>query len=294
MRWLSRNIGRKVIVLSLVVLLASFIAFPSRQVAQETSIFSRVQRLFSRPKSAPRTPPEADGAGRGPACTLAKNAFDTTQGQLIRASRVLLPPEIDRDDDDQPNAKYLGSATVSERPTFWFYIPYVTKAASGSQAIQVAQFTLLDEVQTVLWQEFMAFELLQSPQLIEYSLPYSLVVDRPYSWYFSVVCDPEMPSKNATLRGWVQRSLPTPELQAALRGVDLAQGAGIDSQPYRIYRNSGLWLDAVSALAQSRRQFPAVERFRAQWDALLSSLGIPPLSQLDALTPTRLLERQTQ
>ena len=288
MTWLKSTFWQKILALSLAFVIVSFIAFPLKQVAQDaTQRRGSFQEAVSRPRSAPTTPPSSDGAGRGDICTLAENA----NGQSIQASVGLMPVEqADLDKDNLVDARYVGGKTIIEHPTFWFYIPYIAKPASKDPENRVAQFVLLDTAKQPIWHELVAFELSQTPQLIEYTLPYALELDQAYSWYFSVVCDPEKPSRNSTLRGWVQRVKPSPQLQNALATTPIPL---LPEYEFKAYVEDRIWFEALNFLVEKRRQFPNDIRYQEDLISLLAEVvDISEPGKLDFINPAEIKDRE--
>ena len=186
----------------------------------------------------------------------------------------------------------VGGFTIAAQPTFWFYIPYTLTpdlSTPETPSKLVAQFVLLDESDHPVWNELMAIELSNHPQLVEYPpshsypLSYSLETDKPYKWYFSVICDSEKLSRNPVVRGWVQRIEPTSELQAALRSAPRFK-------QYLVYQENLIWFDTVSSLVKTRRQFPSTNR--EAWSSLLESFGILRDNQFDVLEPAEPIGRE--
>jgi hypothetical protein len=96
-------------------------------------------------------------------------------------------------------------STVQAYPTFWFYLP------PHAPSITSAKFVLLDENKHLAQDPIYA----QLPQasvgvIAGLTLPSNgkaLEVGKQYSWYFSILCDPQKPSRNPEVTGQVQRVL---------------------------------------------------------------------------------------
>jgi hypothetical protein len=243
--------------------------------------------LYTPPrKGTPPTGRRVGGAGRGPICALPENE----PNDQVKA---LVPSESVNDENTSEtqetgiatNAEAVGGLTITPRPTFWFYVPYVStvNSTSGASSKRVAQFVLLDETNHPVWNELINIELRDRPRLIEYPLPYTLETEKLYSWYFSVICDSDKLSRNPIVRGWVERTEPTPELKIALRTAPRYE-------QYVVYANNGIWFETVSSLVDVRRQFPYTNR--DDWTILLAHFGIPAANQLDVLEPVVPVERE--
>ncbi|MEH1840675.1 MAG: DUF928 domain-containing protein, partial [Nostoc sp.] len=95
---------------------------------------------------------------------------------------ALVPFQEEQKVGEQKNKSIIGiveGLTTSERPTFWFYIPY-TKDLSNSSA----EFSLQDSAENDVYRNTIALP--SKPSVIGISLPSnaaSLEVDQIYRWY---------------------------------------------------------------------------------------------------------------
>ncbi|BAY73435.1 hypothetical protein NIES23_62630 (plasmid) [Trichormus variabilis NIES-23] len=136
------------------------------------------------------------GVRRGPCAT----------GEL--ASLIALAPDI-KLKSDSASTQEVGE-TVEDHPTFWFYLP------PYPSSIKSAKFVLLDENRHLVQEPIYT----QLPNLSQNSgiiagltLPSrekALEVGKQYSWYFSILCDYQKPSRNPEVTGQIQRVLPGP------------------------------------------------------------------------------------
>ena len=294
MAWLKLVPWQKILAFTLVFVIASFLSFPFTPVAQ-AGIWQDLVSIFVPPDDAPPAGRNSGGAGRGPICALPDGVLDNQAGNTVVA---LVPvKQMDAEDnslgedsfpEDQPtetapnslsNLGVVGGFTLEERPAFWFYLPYISTSEPPQN--RVAQFVLLDDRNRLVWNELMAVELSDTPQLVEYPLSYSLEIGKLYKWYFSVICDSDKLSRNPVVRGWIQRVEPTPELQAALRNTSRFE-------QYLAYANNGIWFDTVSSLVKIRRQLPS--RNREDWLDLLDYFQLPRGNQFDWLEPVKPIE----
>lgn len=225
------------------------------------------------------------GAGRGPICALPED--DAANHELM----ALVPTSHDapavsaakQTVETVAEAQAVGGLTITEQPTFWFYVPYVAQPTEDPEQKRVAQFVLLDEQARPVWHELVAFELLNHPRLVEYPLPYPLALETLYQWSFSVICDAEKRSRNPAVRGWVQRVEPPAELPPTLN----------DAPPfgaYQAYISQGIWFEAMTALATTRRKFPTANL--EDWGDLMDYFEIPVGNQFDLLVSTELADRE--
>lgn len=160
--------------------------------------------------------------------------------------------------------------TLSEKPTFWFYMPYT------SEEVASGEFSILtwDEEQRVYET---AFELPDTAGLVSITLPdseeFNLQEDVPYHWYVNLNCDSNTDSKSELkIDGWVQRIAHTPERRQQVSST-----------------SPDIWYDAVAQLA-AQLQDPALETavLRQTWTELLESVDLGDLAPAPIVGPVRL------
>jgi len=181
----------------------------------------------------------------------------------------------------QDGAEFVGGFTVSDKPVFWFYVPYVF--VPETPPTRVARFVLLDENDRPVLNELISIRLHDHPRFVEYSLPVELSMDKVYSWYFTVICDSEKLSRNSGVRGWVQRVETTPELQMALQETSVLK-------LYEAYASNGIWLETVNSIMVIRRQFSSINQ--DVWNGLLEYFELAGVNQPDILEDTEPSERE--
>ena len=302
MSWLKRLAWTKMLTWVLAFLVVGSLLFPLFPVSQTnlfilwltpvahaesnpfTDLLERIG-LYNPPrgKTAP-TGRSSGGAGRGPICALLKNEqnsqyqqtqqlsknvmalvpFKQVKGQATGNEGATLQNEGAALITTELDTELVGGLTTEARPTFWFYLPYIS--TSGTSPNRVAQFVLLDESEHPVWNELMTVELLDNPRLVEYPMAYTLEIGKLYSWYFSVICDSDKLSRNPVVRGWIQRVEPTEELQTALKNAPRFE-------QYVTYAENGIWFESVNSLVKIRRQFPSVNR--DAWTSLLDYFKVP-------------------
>lgn len=152
------------------------------------------------------------------------------------------------------------SLTVSERPTFFWYIPPTTA--------EMAEFTLLDARNQEVYKT--AVPINQESGIISLQsseeLP-ALEAGVDYRWYFSLVCDLQDRSADVFTTGWIQRIVPNTALTTHLETV-----AEVDRPA--VYAEAGLWQDALSSLVILRRSQPQDASISRQWTRLLESVEL--------------------
>ncbi|MDJ1171717.1 DUF928 domain-containing protein [Roseofilum sp. BLCC_M154] len=161
--------------------------------------------------------------------------------------------------------------TLESHPTLFWYVP----KAEG----KTVKFTLLDKNdQTIIYEKelpapsasgIVGIEL--SPDEME-----GLKENELYHWYLSVVCDPQDRTGDIIVDGWIERMEADGDLKAQI------QAANPEALP-KIYAESGIWHDALSAMAKLYNENPQNEAIASQWETLLRSV------QLDAFANTPIL-----
>ena len=151
-------------------------------------------------------------------------------------------------------------ATVSDRPNFWFYVPY------GSQQATTGEFVLQDRQENDVYRQ--TFDLPQTPGLVSLKLPKtapSLEVGRPYRWYFKLYCGDSASATANFVEGWITR-------------ISLVSNLATESEQgknptYQEYGSNSIWFDALDNLAQLRleKDNPRLEQ---DWNQLLSAKGV--------------------
>ena len=160
--------------------------------------------------------------------------------------------------------------TVSNSPTFWFYIPY------NSQEVQTGQFVLQDEEgERDIYRT--TFNLSTNSGIVSIplpeNLPKSLEIERPYLWSFLVLCNREDTDANVVLEGYVQR----------VKGNS-------NFQIYSDYANKGIWHDALTNLAERLRGEPQEPKLKEDWKKLLKAVDLEHLAEeriLPCCTPEK-------
>jgi len=155
--------------------------------------------------------------------------------------------------------------TVAERPTFWFYVPYPLTSS------RPVEFVLQDEDGNDVYQTQFT-ESGTVPGVVGLQLPPTvapLEVGKRYRWYFLIYCNPEEPT---FVEGWVERVALNPTLKTQLDQATTPQ------QKADLYAQAGIWYEAVTTLAELRRQKPNDQALNAQWLELLQSVDLEAIA----------------
>lgn len=194
-----------------------------------------------------------------------------TRGTCLRGPKPLMPlTPIDS-----------FSATVSNSPTFFWYVPQT--------AAQSAEFALLDDNDQTLYKTMI--NLPSRSGVVSFKLPANvassvLTVGNDYHWQLSILCDPSQPSINPFVEGVVQRMKPPVALASQLKK------AMVRDRP-ALYATAGIWQDAIATLAQQRCTNPQDQRLTASWTRLLQSVQLADFAQepLTQFCPTAATQR---
>ena len=156
--------------------------------------------------------------------------------------------------------------THSGYPKIWFSLPAISQDRS-------LEFGLYDQTGDLVSKN--SFSATGEAGVINLSLPETsapLLVGRDYRWYLSVVCNEESPAENLVVTGWIRRV-------ALESSFDEQLAVATELEQLSIYKESGLWYDALTTLAQLRRsQFvdePAAIDIEQRWASLLRAIELP-------------------
>ena len=183
----------------------------------------------------------------------------------------------------------LLALTVDTHPTFWIYIPQaVTSELSG-------EFVLQDAADNKVYET--AFTTPRTPEgIVSITLPQKtapLEIGKQYYWTFWIYSDPKAASGNVAVHGLIQRVVPNSQRLNALK-----QGTPQDRTAlYAAYADNGIWYDALTTLAQLRRQNPQDAKLTADWVSLLHSVGLnniasKPGTEFQSQFPTKTYDAQ--
>lgn len=152
--------------------------------------------------------------------------------------------------------------TTSERPTFWFYVPYSNMNA---------EFVLQDTEENEIYKN-QNITLTAKSGVIGISLPSTvtpLQVGKTYRWFFKIRCNQKQTtSVPIYVEGDIQRVKLNPILEQQL------QEATDSRQKIAIYAANGIWFDALTALGQLRLANSHDGSLAADWQSLLQSVKL--------------------
>ncbi len=214
------------------------------------SIAGGHSRLIAQTFQPPRGNPPPDSSGGG------------VRGGGTQSMNII--PLIPKDE----TTNTLWGQTLSATPTFFLYVP-----AGIDKTIK---FYLVDEVEgETLYEMFLTPP--SNGGIISVTFPKeggkTLKEGRVYSWYFEVQVDSAETNPNPFVSGFVQRIVPSPELNSRL------QAATTDDDRSKIYAANGIWYDLIATAATLRSTNPN------NWEAMLNSVGLGAIAQAPLLPP---------
>ena len=213
------------------------------QSQEENWIENIWRRLTSRPQSdESQTSTNKGGGNRGGLCRF-------TEEELV----AIVPAA-------SASSFSYTEKTLSERPVIRFYVPYEPQQGLN------ARFEIIDANEDTFYGS--TFKVAETPGIVTVAIPNTqpgLKEGDRYSWVFSIVCDPNDRSGDATVDGEIER---TSIAQFSLNPNDLAP-----NEQLRFYADNLLWFDFIEALLQETDSEPNVE-WKEQWQYLLSQMGL--------------------
>ncbi|MDF5722109.1 MAG: DUF928 domain-containing protein [Rhizonema sp. PD37] len=167
---------------------------------------------------------------------------------------------------DESMIEIVGGLTASERPTFWFYVPYTRDLANLS-----SEFILQDSMGKDVYRN--AIALPPKPGIIGIPLPNTvtpLEVGKTYHWYLKVHCQ-----QTASVPVYVEGDIQRVNLDSRV----MQQLAAADPQKkIIIYAKEGIWFDALTMLAQKRLSNANDAFVKEAWQSLLQSINLGNLA----------------
>jgi hypothetical protein len=224
----------------------------------ETGLGSEIEMAQYKPPKDLGTPPTVGGGTRNGRCEADQNENRTDPMLMV------LMPKL----ESEP--KNFGT-TVSESPEFLVYIPQTVA--------RQAEFVLKDEEGNDLYRTI--FEISGEEAIASLTLPsdeIKLESGINYSWYFSLICNPQDFRKNVETQGWTQRVELNPNLITTLETADPITRS-------QLYAENGVWHEAIAILAQLRQEQPTDPILAQAWQNLLESANLGEIAALPNEVP---------
>ncbi|MCC5601553.1 DUF928 domain-containing protein [Nostoc favosum] len=156
--------------------------------------------------------------------------------------------------------------TISEYPTFWFFVPELPKNAV------LGEFKLQDENGKNIYTT--SLSLPRKASIFGIKLPHNsqsaLKIKKNYQWYFKVFCgNLQEQSEYFYVNAWIQRVPLNSNLEIQLKSTP---------QEYTTYARNQIWQDALTNLATLHRSNPNSRIFTEDWTLLLKDVGLAELA----------------
>jgi hypothetical protein len=165
---------------------------------------------------------------------------------------------------DQSILEIVGGVTTSERPTFWFNVPYTNDSPNLN-----AEFILKDSTDNDIYRA--AIALPSKPSVISVPLPSTvgLEIGKTYRWYLKVHCSQQQTAKVPIyVSGDIKRVNLDFDVEQQLKAAKNSQ------QKATIYAANGIWFDSITELAQILLANPNDRSVIDDWHSLLQSVGL--------------------
>ncbi|MBW4635273.1 MAG: DUF928 domain-containing protein [Iphinoe sp. HA4291-MV1] len=172
--------------------------------------------------------------------------------------------------------------TISERPTFWFYIPDLSVSRLNTE------FVLLDSQDKEVYSA--TFRLKQQPGIINLQLPKTIPAlkeGNEYRWVFSAICNQENRAADAIVNGRLQRIPVSSALSTQLKTTS-------PKERVSVYTDAKLWYETLTALAELQSSNPQDIQVKTDWANVLQLMGLPknaPQTWTPYSLPTRTDEK---
>ena len=256
---------------SILALVAALTLFSS-----SLSVKAHVKSLSFVP---PTPPPQSDrgapsgrrvgGSSRNGKCPV--SAANKQLTALVPEAPMQSKSKIEPKDSTLKTEKLVWGLTVDQSPTLWFYVPYALTPKLSME------FLLQDEEGKEVYDSSVKVSKTTPAGIV--SLPLSatavtLRVGKMYHWYFLIKCgDPDELDTSSTVDGWVERvDQLDPTLASQLQGTEPQE------RRVALYAKSGIWYDAVTALAKLRSVHPEDAKLSNDWVSLLDSVDLSSIA----------------
>lgn len=214
---------------------------PNEAEAIPTNLFAGV--TFNPPRDG-RPDDTAGGASRGNGCPQ----------EIINIGGCITPV--------MPNSNK--GLTVSERPTFLFYIP----ETSAKEIF----FSLADENKNNHYQTTIPIN--GKSGIVSFQLPTNaptLAVGKNYKWTFVLVGEQGLRPDSPGVQGEIQRVEASSIMSSQLQKGTLLERAAL-------YAQNGIWIETVQMLAEAKRSQPSDAQIASNWQQLLKLAGLEAIA----------------
>ncbi|MBO9997463.1 MAG: DUF928 domain-containing protein [Cyanobacteria bacterium SID2] len=166
--------------------------------------------------------------------------------------------------------------TLQGYPTFFVYVPALPEDAQLEFVVTEWELTETDVRDRDVYAT--TFNAPETAGILPITMPprddegnsiEPLQVEKDYTWFVRIVCDPENPMRygpDIWVEAWAKRFNASADFAATLE-------AATPFQRYDFYANTGVWYEALQTLATLRRESDTPELQRA-WRELLESVEL--------------------
>ncbi len=159
------------------------------------------------------------------------------------------------------------SITASTTPQLFFYIPETSQS-------NLVEFVVRNQQDELVYETFL--ETGDRSGIITIELPESISqelqkTNEDYHWYLSMICNRQKRSHDIVVEGWLRRVEINPAIIPKLHNASPLEQASL-------YQQQGIWHDALSVIAQERKNPNYPDTTQAKWNELLNSIGLEELA----------------
>ncbi len=251
-------------ILTIALILSSTTQYPI-QVTAQTPKPATTKYLNSSPQQLSKlvfVPPKAP-AGSGTPGGRRTGMGSRDNCPAVATELTALVP-LQKQQTDQSSLETVGGMTTSERPTFWFNVPYTNHSPNLN-----AEFILKDNADNDTYRTRIALP--SKPSVISVPLPstVTLKIGQTYRWYLKVRCSQQQTAKVPIyVEGDIKR------VNLDFNVAQQLKAATNSQQKATIYAANGIWFDSITELARLRLANPNDASIAAVWQSLLQSVGL--------------------
>jgi Domain of Unknown Function (DUF928) len=155
-----------------------------------------------------------------------------------------------------------GGYAMSERPSFWFYVPYTGDGGVVFVLRGISNGNSYEYTNDVL-------RLPKKPGFVEVKLP----ADRPglspnQQYQFSLTIYPDGNMKKSPIAS-VSSLVERREYKGRLPSTE--------AERYEVYKSQDLWFDQLASIMSLRKENSASKKYQIEWDTMLNEIGLDPL-----------------
>lgn len=208
-----------------------------------------------------------------------QEAPQQTRGGASRGGVTFVPPNDDppvntsgagsRDTHSSLTALLPGDRygqTTRSHPSFLVYVP--------DTAARLAFFSVLSESGQHHYQAYLP---ISDMGVVQVQLPKEapeLEEGKTYQWHFALVTEERLRPDSPRVSGWVTRVAPPSDIEEAEEQSKGRRSLALASA----YGRQGIWYDALSTLANLRRERPEAAEIHQSWDFLLEQVGLAAIA----------------